>query len=85
MSGSAARVSLDLRQHREKTEIRPARLADAEDMAETQNAIFRSGLWEIPVNAELVRERYLDTEYSIACTVADQESEVVGFQSLMQA
>ncbi|WP_066043786.1 GNAT family N-acetyltransferase [Herbiconiux solani] len=67
------------------TDFRPARPADAEDMAEVQNAIFRAGLRASPVDVELVRERYLDPSYSIACTVAEQEGRVVGFQSLKRA
>lgn len=67
------------------TEIRPARPTDAEDMAEVQNAIYRAGLRGSPVNAALVGERYLDEEYGVACTVAEQEGRVVGFQSLKRA
>jgi GNAT superfamily N-acetyltransferase len=67
------------------TEIRPARPADAEDMAEVQNAIYRAGLRASPVDVALVRERYLDMEYRVACTVAEQEGRVVGFQSLKRA
>jgi ribosomal protein S18 acetylase RimI-like enzyme len=67
------------------TEIRPARPTDAEDMAEVQNAIYRAGLRASPVDVALVRERYLDMEYGVACTVAEQEGQVVGFQSLMRA
>lgn len=67
------------------TEIRPARLTDAEDMAEVQNAIYRAGLRASPVDVALVRERYLDTAYGVACTVAEQDGRVVGFQSLTRA
>lgn len=67
------------------TEIRPAAPSDAEDMAEVQNAIFRAGLRSSPVDVALVRERYLDTEHSVACTIAEQEGRVVGFQSLKRA
>lgn len=67
------------------TEIRPARPTDAEDMAEVQNAIYRAGLRTSPVDIPFVRERYLDTEHRIACTVAEQEGVVVGFQSLTRA
>lgn len=66
-------------------EIRPARPADAEAMAEVQNAIYRAGLRATPVDVELIVERYLDTEHSVACSVAEVESEVVGFQSLKRA
>lgn len=66
-------------------EIRPARTTDADDMAEVQNAIYRAGLRSTPVDPELVRERYLDTEHRVACTVAEQGSRVVGFQSLKRA
>lgn len=67
------------------TEIRPARPTDAEGMAEVQNAIYRAGLRASPVDVELVRERYLTMDYSVACTVAEQEGRIVGFQSLMRA
>jgi ribosomal protein S18 acetylase RimI-like enzyme len=67
------------------TEIRPARPTDAEDMADVQNAIHRAGLRSSPVDIALVRERYLDLEYGVACTVAEQGGRVVGFQSLKRA
>lgn len=67
------------------TEIRPARPTDAEDMAEVQNAIHRAGLRASPVDPDLVRERYLDEEWLVACTVVVQEGRVVGFQSLKRA
>jgi ribosomal protein S18 acetylase RimI-like enzyme len=67
------------------TAIRPARPEDAEDMAEVQNAIHRAGLRPSPVDVELVRERYLDQEHQVACTVAEQAGRVVGFQSLKRA
>jgi len=67
------------------TEIRPARPADAEDMAEVQNAIYRAGLRASPVDVAQVRRHYLDTDHRIACTVAEQEGRVVGFQSLIRA
>jgi GNAT superfamily N-acetyltransferase len=67
------------------TEIRPAQPADAEGMAEVQNAIYRAGLRANPVDAALVRERYLNVEHKVACTVAEDEGRVVGFQSLQRA
>lgn len=67
------------------TEVRPARPTDAEDMTEVQNAIYRAGLRASPVDVALVRERYLDMEYGVACTVAEQDGRVVGFQSLKRA
>src|SRR5699024_188108 len=67
------------------SEIRPALPTDAEDMAGVQNAIYRAGLRAAPVDVALVRERYLDMEYRVACTVAEQEGRVVGFQSLKLA
>ena len=67
------------------TVVRAARPTDAEDMAEVQNAIYRAGLRSTPVNVALVRERYLDLDHQVACTVAEQEGQVVGFQSLKQA
>lgn len=66
-------------------EIRSAQPTDAEDMAEVQNAIYRAGLRSAPVDVALVRERYLDVEHTVACTVADQDGRVVGFQSLKRA
>lgn len=67
------------------TTIRPARPTDAEDMAEVQNAIYRAGLRASPVDVALVRERYLGMDDNVACTVAEREGRVVGFQSLMRA
>ena len=66
-------------------EIRPARAADAEDMAEVQNAIYRAGLRTSAVDVAMVRERYLDMEYRVACSVAERNGQVVGFQSLKRA
>lgn len=66
-------------------QIRPARSTDAEDMAEVQNAIYRAGLRSAPVDVGQIRERYLDTPFRIACTVAEHQSKVVGFQSLVHA
>lgn len=54
-------------------------------MAEVQNAIYRAGLRSGPVDVALVRERYLDVEHTVACTVADRGGTVVGFQSLKRA
>jgi len=66
-------------------EYRPARLTDAEGMTDVQNAIYHAGLRESPVDEALVHERYLDAEHTIACTVADQDGRVLGFQSLKRA
>ena len=66
-------------------EIRPARPTDAEDMAEVQNAIYRAGLRASPVDVALIRERYLSLEHRVACTVAERDGRVVGFQSLKRA
>jgi ribosomal protein S18 acetylase RimI-like enzyme len=66
-------------------EFRPAVPADAEGMSEVQNAIYRAGLRANPVDVALIRERYLDAEYTVACTVADQDGRAVGFQSLKRA
>jgi len=66
-------------------EIRPARPADAEDMAEVQNAIYRAGLRSSPVDVAQIRENYLGLEHTVACTVAERDGEVVGFQSLKRA
>ncbi|USQ82285.1 GNAT family N-acetyltransferase [Ornithinimicrobium faecis] len=54
-------------------------------MAEVQNAIYRAGLRASASDAALVRERHLDPEYRIACTVAEREGRVIGFQSLKRA
>lgn len=54
-------------------------------MAEVQNAIYRAGLRASPVDVALVRERYLETGYRVACTVALQQDRIVGFQSLARA
>ena len=67
------------------TQIRAARDADAEDMAEVQNAIYRAGLRSSPVDVPLIRERYLDREHQVACTVAERDGRVIGFQSLKRA
>jgi ribosomal protein S18 acetylase RimI-like enzyme len=67
------------------SEVRPARDTDADDMAEVQNAIYRAGLRSSPVDVDLVRERYLDPEHLVACTVAVEDGRVVGFQSLKRA
>lgn len=67
------------------TTIRPAVPTDAEDMAEVQMAIYRAGLRSAPADVELIRERYLEEEYQVACTVAEQDGRVVGFQSLRRA
>lgn len=67
------------------TVIRPAAPTDADDMAEVQNAIYRAGLRSTPVDVEQIRERYLDQTYGIACTVAEQDGRVIGFQSLKRA
>ena len=67
------------------TEIRPASAADAQDMADVQNAIYRAGLRSGPVDVAMVRDRYLDMEYGVACTVAERDGLVVGFQSLKWA
>lgn len=66
-------------------EIRSAQPTDAEDMAEVQNAIYRAGLRSAPVDVALVRKRYLDPEHTVACTVAEQDGRVIGFQSLIRA
>src|SRR5690625_4035960 len=51
-------------------------------MVEVQNAIYRAGGRASPVDDALVRERYLDGAYRVACTVAAPEGRVLGFQSL---
>lgn len=66
-------------------ELRTARPEDAAALAEVQNAIHRAGLRASAVDAALVRERYLGHEHTVACTVAEQEGRVVGFQSLKRA
>lgn len=74
-----------MRHDRGVIEIRRARPSDAQDMTDVQNAIHRAGLRASPVDIAAIRERYLDPEYTIACTVALQEARVVGFQSLKHA
>lgn len=81
---SSARAST-VQQDGHVTEIRPVRPTDADHMAEVQNAIYRAGLRATPVDVALVRERYLGMDYGVACTVAEQEGRVVGFQSLKRA
>ena len=66
-------------------QIRQAATTDAEDMADVQNAIHRAGLRSNPVDAAIVRERYLDPGFRVACTVAEQEGRVIAFQSLKLA
>ncbi len=53
-------------------------------MVEVQNAIYRAGLRASPVDDALVLERYLDATYRVACTVAEEEGQVLGFQSLIR-
>lgn len=65
--------------------LREASPDDAEDLAAVQNAIHSAGLRDAPVTVALVRERYLSPEYRVACTVAEVEGRVVGFQSLKRA
>lgn len=65
--------------------VREALDRDADDMVEVQNAIYRAGLRSQPVDAALVRERYLAGDYRVACTVAEQEGRVIAFQSLKRA
>lgn len=72
-------------EHMTEIKIRPAQPTDAEDMAGVQNAIYRAGLRESPVEVALVHERYLGMEHRVACTVAEQDGRVVGFQSLKRA
>lgn len=67
------------------TIIREAEDRDAEDMAEVQNAIYRAGLRSWPTDVAAIRETYLDGPGRIACTVAEQDGRVVGFQSLKKA
>ncbi|WP_232531726.1 GNAT family N-acetyltransferase [Microbacterium halophytorum] len=66
-------------------ELRDAIPADAEAMADVQNAIHRAGLRASPVDVALIQERYLGVEHTIACTIAEQDGRIVGFQSLKLA
>lgn len=66
-------------------EFRDARPEDLDDMVEVQNAIHRAGLRAWAVDADFVRERYLDDEHTIALTVAVRDGVVIGFQSLKRA
>lgn len=74
-----SRMDLELRP------IRPAKPTDAQDMTDVQNAIYRAGLRASPVDIAQVRDRYLDEDHAVACTVAVQNGRVVGFQSLKRA
>lgn len=65
--------------------IRPAQSTDAEGMVHVLNAIYRAGLRSSPADIALVQDRYLAPLHRIACTVADQEGRVIGFQSLKRA
>lgn len=65
--------------------LRAAAPGDAEGMAEVQNSIFRAGLRADPVDVDVVRERYLGAEHSVAVTVAEADGQVLGFQSLKRA
>lgn len=67
------------------SEIRPARDGDALDLVAVQNEIHRAGLRETPVDEAQIRERYYDPEHGVACSVADSDGRVVGFQSLKRA
>lgn len=66
-------------------EFRNARIADVQALVEVQNAIHRAGLRAAPVDAALVTERYFDAAHEIACTVAERDGVVIGFQSLKRA
>lgn len=66
-------------------QIRHATDKDAADMAEVQNAIYRAGLRSDPVDQDMVRARYLDMPYRVACTAAEERGQVIAFQSLKWA
>lgn len=66
-------------------QFRAARMSDAAAMTDVQNAIYRAGLRSSPVDLERVRERYLEYPGLLACTVAEQDGRVVGFQVLIRA
>ncbi|MCS5497308.1 GNAT family N-acetyltransferase [Cnuibacter physcomitrellae] len=66
-------------------ELRPAREADAAGMVEVQNAIHAAGLRAHPVDEDFVRERYLAVEHTVACTVAEEDGRILGFQSLKRS
>lgn len=65
--------------------LRPATLADADAMAEVQNAIHAAGLRATPSSPALILERYINASGRIACTVAQRGGQVLGFQSLKRA
>lgn len=65
--------------------FRAAAPADAARMAEVQNAIFRAGLRATPVDTAFVQARYLAPEHRVACTVAEENDRILGFQSLTHA
>lgn len=66
-------------------QIRQTVDTDAADMAGVQNAIYRAGLRPTPVDEDIVRARYLDLPYRLACTAAEKEGRVIAFQSLKRA
>lgn len=66
-------------------DLRQARASDADAMADVQNAIFRAGLRDSGVDVDSIRERYLGGEHTVACTVAERDGRLVGFQSLKRA
>lgn len=65
--------------------LRPATLEDAEGMAAVQNAIFAAGLRKTPVDAERMRDFYLNHFSTITTTVAARDGAVLGFQWLGHA
>ncbi|MFV0410733.1 MAG: GNAT family N-acetyltransferase [Paracoccus sp. (in: a-proteobacteria)] len=65
--------------------LSPAHPEDAPAMAAVQNAIFQAGLRRVPVDAALMRERYLARPGRIVCTLAGRGGEVLGFQALSLA
>ncbi len=65
--------------------LRPATPDDAEAMAEVQNAIFAAGLRETAVDAEMMRQSYLEGSHSIGVTLAVRDGQAMGFQWLGRA
>ncbi len=66
-------------------EIRPASPEDAEGMARVQAEIFAARGFGLQGDVSWTRARYIDDPAGLACTVAVERGEVLGFQSLKRA
>lgn len=65
--------------------LRDAVPTDAAAMAAVQNAIHAVGLRPLAVTEAQVLQRYVIPPARIACTIAERQGRVTGFQSLMRA